>query len=86
MDDNKFTWVPFYKELASALLRYKDDRTELVKWIYDDLGKVNSVGGNSLTNYLHMEDNSPIEDIDPFSVYGIFNRIKSWKNRILLLN
>lgn len=85
MDSDKFTWVPFYKELAAALLSYKDDRTELVKWIYEDLGQVKSVGGNSLTNYLHMEDGSPIEDIDPFSVYGIFNRTMSWENRIRLL-
>ena len=38
--DSKFTWVPLYEELAQALLRYKEDRTELVEWIYEDLGKV----------------------------------------------
>lgn len=85
MEIEKFTWVPFYKELASALLNYKDNRTELIKWIYDDLGNVKSVGGNSLTKYLHMRDNSPIQDIDPFSVFAIFNRSLSWEKRFELI-
>ena len=85
MDNNKFTWVPLYMELASALLRFKEDRSELVKWIYDDLGQIKSVNGNSLTNYLHMKDGSQIEDIDPFSVYGIFNRGLTWENRTEIL-
>lgn len=38
--DSNFTWTHLYEELAHALLRYKEDRTELVEWIYDDLGKV----------------------------------------------
>lgn len=28
--DNKFIWTPLYKELAKALLRYKENRTALV--------------------------------------------------------
>lgn len=76
MNDNKqqFTWIPFYNELAQVLLSYKDKRKELVKWIYTVLGNIKGVGGKSLIDYLHEEDGSHISDIDPFSVFAIFNR------------
>lgn len=53
--DSKFTWPPLYEELAKALLRYKEDRTELVEWIYDDLGKVTGADGQSLVAYLKQK-------------------------------
>ena len=62
--DNKFTWIPLYKELASALLVYKDNRNKLVDWIYSDLGKVTRDDGKSLVNYLKQKDGSKIIDID----------------------
>lgn len=83
--DSKFTWVPLYEELAQALLRYKEDRTELVEWIYGDLGKVTRSDGQSLVAYLKQKDGSRIIDIDPFSVFAIFNRSTSWENRTELL-
>lgn len=84
--DSKFTWVPLYEELAQAILRYKEDRTELVEWIYEDLGKVTRSDGQSLVAYLKQKDGSKILDIDPFSVFAIFNRNTSWGNRTELLN
>lgn len=84
--NSKFTWVPLYEELAQALLRYKEDRTELVEWIYEDLGKVTRSDGQSLVAYLKQKDGSKILDIDPFSVFAIFNRNTSWSNRTELLN
>lgn len=83
--DSKFTWVPLYEELAQALLRYKEDRTELVEWIYGDLGKVTRSDGQSLVAYLKQKDGSRIIDIDPFSVFAIFNRSTSWENRTEML-
>lgn len=84
--DSNFTWTHLYEELAHALLRYKEDRTELVEWIYDDLGKVTGADGQSLVAYLKQKDGSKILDIDPFSVFAIFNRNTSWGNRTELLN
>ena len=84
--DNKFTWTPLYKELAKALLRYKENRTALVEWIYEDLSKVTNANGQSLVTYLKQKDGSRITDIDPFSVFAIFNRNTSWGNRTELLN
>lgn len=83
--DNRFTWVPLYKELAEALLRYKDDRRPLVDWIYRELGKITRSDGRSLVDYLQQRDRSRIIDIDPFSVFGIFNRSVTWSNRTELL-
>lgn len=80
-----FSWTPLYTELASKLLAYKDNRTVLVNWIYDGLGKVTRDDGKSLVAYLKMKDGSKIQDIDPFSVFGIFNRSTSWEKRTELL-
>lgn len=85
MDSEKFTWVPLYIELASALLQYKDKRAELVNWIYSELGKVTRSDGRSLVAYLHEKDGSDIKDIDPFSVFAIFNRGLTWENRTEIL-
>lgn len=85
MDNENFTWVPLYTELASALIGYKDKRTELVDWIYSDLSKVTRSDGRSLVAYLHEEDGSDIKDIDPFSVFAIFNRGLTWENRTEIL-
>lgn len=67
----KFSWIPFYSELAKALLAYKNNRKPLVDFVYSDLSQV---GGRSLVDYIHMEDGSKVKDIDPFSLFAIFNR------------
>ena len=69
--EERFSWIPFYQELAKALLAYKNDRKPLVDFIYSELSKV---GGRSLVDYIHMEDGSKVKDIDPFSLLAIFNR------------
>ena len=60
------TWVPFYNELAETLLQFKDDRKPLLDIIL------------SLPNehiaYLKEYDGKPIKDIEPFSLFAIFNR------------
>ena len=83
--DKNFSWVPLFEELAKKLLIYKDDRTPLVDWIYKELSTVTRDDGKSLVNYLHQQDGSKIIDIDPFSVFGIFNRNIKWENRTALL-
>jgi 5-methylcytosine-specific restriction protein B len=65
----KFTWVAYYQELANRLLEYKSNRTELVKGIYENISEIG-----------YLKDEYPdgrkgrLEDICPFSVFGIFNR------------
>ena len=69
-----FTWIPFYKELAQKLLPYRNNRKPLIDWIYDNL-----------QGYIgHLKDDSDgrrVSDIDPFSVFSIFNRGITDKNR-----
>ena len=69
-----FTWIPFYKELAQRLLQYKDNRKPLIDWIYDHL-----------QGYIgHLKDDSDgrrVSDIDPFSIFAIFNRGVTDKKR-----
>ena len=69
-----FTWIPFYKELAQKLLQYRDDRKPLIDWIYDNL-----------QGYIgHLKDDTDsrrVADLDPFSVFSIFNRGITDKNR-----
>lgn len=80
--EEKFSWIPFYMELAQALLTCKDDRKPLVDFIYSELSQV---GDKSLVEYIHMRDGSKVKDIDPFSVYGIFNRSLKVENKIEFL-
>ena len=62
-----FTWIPFYKELAQKLLQFRNDRKPLVNWIYDNLqGYINHLKD--------APDGRRVPDIDPFTVYAIFNR------------
>jgi hypothetical protein len=69
--EERYTWIPFYAELAKALLAYKNNRKPLVDFVYSELS---TVGGRSLVDYIHMEDGSKVKDIDPFSLFAIFNR------------
>ena len=83
--DTKFSWVPLYEELAKKLLEFKDNRKPLVDWIYKELSTITSSSGGSLVKYLKKKDGTKIEDIDPLSVFGIFNRNLKWENRTAFL-
>lgn len=62
-----YTWIPFYKELAQKLFRFSRNRTALVNWIYDNLqGYINHLKD--------APDGRRVPDIDPFTVFAIFNR------------
>ena len=62
-----FSWIEFYKDFSQKLLKYKNDRTPLVNWIYSNLqGYIN-----------HFKDDSDgrrVPDTDPFTVFAIINR------------
>ena len=73
-----FTWIPFYMEMADKLLSFKDNRKGLLKIVYGITEK--------LTGYIRTEDGSHVADIDPFTVFGIFNRGITDGNRFKLCN
>ena len=78
-----YSWIPFYKELSQKLLQFRSDRQPLVEFIYSELS---TVGSKSLVDYIHMEDGSKVTDIDPFSVFAIFNRSLKRENRVGFLH
>lgn len=62
-----YTWIPFYKEFALKLFRFSRNRTPLVNWIYDNLqGYINHLKD--------APDGRRVPDVDPFTVFAIFNR------------
>ena len=79
-EKSSFTWIPIYTELAQRLLSYKNNRHELIDLIYH-----NNVLKN-YTSYLHRQDGQPLNDIDPLSFFGIFNRGNSFENRKVMLS
>ena len=70
MDINQnFTWIPFYEEMARKLLDYRNNRKALVDIVYGL--------GDKMVGYIKAtKQGGRVDDIDPFSVYGIFNRGK----------
>ena len=65
--DNLFVWVNFYKEFASKLLAYKNNRGELVE-------KVKAIYAETGINMPTLEKDNQLVDIDPFTVFGLFNK------------
>lgn len=80
MNYDKIEWTDFYMEFADKLLEYKDDRTTLISKILHVFSEIglnvprleNDRNGNSITPY----------DIDPFSVFALFNKNIATENRI----
>ena len=79
-ENNLFTWMPIYTELAQRLLSFKDNRHDLMDLIYN-----NNVL-KQYTSYLHQQNGQPLNDIDPLSFMGIFNRGNSFENRKVMLS
>lgn len=75
---SRYSWTNFYEEIAKALLKYKNNRSELIK-------EINKI-------YQNMDMKNPLvyrgvllEDVCPFTVMGIFNKQISDKNRIIIM-
>ena len=84
MNWDKIEWTDFYMELANKFLEYKDNRENLinkVKKIFSDL-EIN------LPTLEMDEDRNSIDpyDIDPFTIFALFNKKISAVNRIAIVN
>ena len=66
--EKRFTWIPFYKEFGQKLLKFRNDRKPLVKWIYDN------IDGTLIKHFKDAPDGRPVPDTDPFTVMAIINR------------
>ena len=75
--DTHFTWIPFYMELADKLRAYADDRSALIQKV--------------IALFEHMDIKLPtlesagaeITDIDPFTVFGLFNKSFNQRSAVL---
>ena len=71
-----FTWIPFYKELSQKLLQFRNDRQPLIDWIYAN------IKGEYIKHLKDAPDGRRVADIDPLTVYAIFNRGIAHEKRI----
>ena len=62
-----FEWIDYYTEFATKLLTFKDNREELIHKIY-------SIYDNIGISVPKLEKDDEITDIDPFTVFGLFNK------------
>ena len=78
MDEATFNWSNFYEEFATILLEYKNDRKNLISKlqnVYEEIGM----------KLPKMESNGEILDIDPFTIFGLFNKGITDDNRKRIL-
>lgn len=75
---DQYDWVDFYGEFALKLLDYKDKRNELIE-------KVREIYTMSGMEMPTLERDNRLVDIDPFTVFGLFNKKLTDENRIKIL-
>lgn len=80
----KFTWIPFYEEMAQKLVEYKDqvDENGNHSILVEKIKSLNS----EWTDFLRAKAvNGDFADIDPFTVFAIFNRSSGMERRCAIL-
>ena len=77
-EKDHFEWIRFYKEFALKLLEYRDKRNQLVE-------KVRSIYTLTGMNMPTLERENNLVDIDPFTVFGLFNKKLTDDKRIAIL-
>ena len=63
----QYEWVPLYKEIAQKLMKYRSNRKDLIQLVRD-------VYAETQINLPTLEQENRIVDIDPFTVFGLFNK------------
>lgn len=71
-------WIDFYMELADKLLPYKNDRKNLIE-------KIKIIYSTINIHLPKLETDNNIVDIDPFTIFGLFNKGITTANRIAIL-
>ena len=75
---NGFAWTKFYSEFASLVLDFENDREKLIE-------KIKQVYTNAKIKLPTLEKGNNIVDIDPFTIFGLFNKGITIENRIAIL-
>jgi 5-methylcytosine-specific restriction protein B len=69
----RFRWARFYQSIADVLLSYRNDRLPLIEFLQQLQPQVEGLGllcGDQFTD----GSKGFIQDIDPFTLFGLFNR------------
>ena len=74
----QFEWIYFYSEFATKLLLFKNDRKSLIS-------KINTVYAVIDMKVPKLESGDEIIDIDPFTIFGLFNKGITNANRIAII-
>lgn len=74
----QFEWIVFYSEFATKLLSFKNDRKLLIK-------KINNAYKAIDMKVPKLESGDEIIDVDPFTVFGLFNKGITNANRIAII-
>ena len=74
-----YSWVDFYVEFASKLFVFKNNRLSLID-------KIQEIYKQTNIKIPKLETNNEIEDIDPFTIFALFNKGITDENRIKILN
>lgn len=74
----QFDWINFYSEFATKLLEFKNNRAELIADIQSAYSAINM-------KLPKLESEDSIIDIDPFTVFGLFNKGITNANRTAIL-
>lgn len=67
MIDDQFSWVKYYREFALILLTYKENLKPLIQNIIEVFEEID-------INLPTLEKDNEIVDIDPFTIFGLFNK------------
>lgn len=73
-----YPWVAFYIEFANRLLAFANDRkplVDIIKSVYEQIG----------INLPKLEKDGEVFDIDPFTLFGLFNKGITTENRIKII-
>lgn len=74
----QFDWINFYSEFSTKLLEFKNNRAELIADIQSAYSAINM-------KLPKLESEDSIIDIDPFTVFGLFNKGITNANRTAIL-
>ncbi|MGJ8673713.1 McrB family protein [Rubritalea sp.] len=70
-EEERFKWTVFYEAVADALLKHRDDRKALINFIHN-------LAEEFKLSYIQDKE---LNDICPFTVFGVFNRGYTSANR-----
>ena len=81
-DQSRFSWTPFYIELADKLRDYSNRSSELAKIV---VNIIDGIDGLSVPKEKYKNgDSGPLRDICPFTTFAMFNRGLTTENRIAI--